>query len=262
MVIPNLTGYRPEPDTSKLWVYEDRLKERMVLKDSGDVDLRPWTSPRHDQKLTSSCVGNSVVKALEIKRIMKYGHENHVDLSRLAVYYLARELMLPPETHIDGGTYISHAFDAARRFGVPTEAEWPWVESKITTPPSFMVMRNAYLHKIDSFYRIRSRGLDRVDEVIRCLRAGNPVVFGTYLDGTWINTKPDVVLKAVTRNESIGRHAMVIVGWVDGKFVIENSWGTGWGDDGFGYLDPSVIAARGSLDFFVAQAGWEEYRNA
>jgi C1A family cysteine protease len=256
----NLNGYRDEPENDKLWSYEDQLRDRMTAGVSGDVDLRPFTSPRHDQRSTSSCVGNSVVKALEIKRIMKHGHEAHVDLSRLAVYYLARELMFPPETHIDNGTYISHAFDALRRFGAPTEADWPWDTGKVLSPPSFMAMRNAYLHKIESFYRIRSRGEERVEEVIRCLRAGNPVVFGTYVNPTWYGVGKDHLLMPVSKNEADGRHATVLVGWVDGKFVGENSWGTGWGDDGFYYMDPSVIADDGSRDFFVAQAGWEEYK--
>lgn len=260
MADPNLKGYRDEPENPNLWIYEDQLKERMKASASGDVDLREFSSPRHNQRATSSCVGNSVVKALEIKRIMKHGHEAHVDLSRLAVYYLARELMFPSETHLDEGTYISHAFDAVRRFGVPTEEQWAWDTSKVTTPPSFMAMRSAYLHKIESFYKIRSRGQDRIDEVVRCLQAGNPVVFGTYVNSTWYGVGEDHILKTVTQNDATGRHATVLVGFKDGKFIGENSWGTGWGDDGFYYMDPAAVADDGAKDFFVAQAGWEEYK--
>ena len=39
-----------------------------------------------------------------------------------------------------------------------------------------------------------------------------------------------------------GGHAICIVGYrEDGRFIVRNSWGTGWGDKGFGYLDPAYI---------------------
>ena len=43
-------------------------------------------------------------------------------------------------------------------------------------------------------------------------------------------------------DEVVGYHAVLIVGWNDnlcggeGAWIIKNSWGTGWGEDGFGYV--------------------------
>jgi C1A family cysteine protease len=236
----------------------------MVYEDSGDADLRPFSGPRHDQRWSNSCVANACIKALEIKRIQKHGLAAHVDLSRLAVYYLARELMSPPETHNDEGTYVSHAFNVLRRFGVPPEANWPFDLDKVNTPPSFMSLRVAYLHKIESYFKIRSTGAARVTEVINCLRAGNPVVFGTNVGDNWYqhykSKGPLVPLKPVPREDRVGLHAVVIVGYVDGMFLIENSWGVTWGDDGYGLVSPELIASPTSKDFWVAQEGFEPYR--
>lgn len=254
----NLRGFREEPDNPKHWGFEERLRARMVLGTAGDVDLRPWTSPRHNQRSTSSCVAQATCKAFEIKRIQKHGHDAHVDLSRLAIYWFARNLMMPKETHLDDGTYISHAFDAMRRFGVPPESAHPWDIAAIFEAPSWDAMRKAYLAKIDSFYKIRSTGQDRVQMVIEALQAGNPVVFGTYVNGTWSRYRKGEVLKPVSKGDSTGRHATCLVGFKDGKFIGENSWGSGWGDDGFYLMDPAVIAHDDSRDFWVAQAGWED----
>jgi len=254
----NTSGFRPEPDNPKHWIFEDQLRDRMVQTTTGDVDLRPWTTPRHNQRWSSSCVAQATVKALEIKRVQEHGHEAHIDLSRLAVYYLCRELMNPPECTVDEGTHISFAFDVIRRFGVPPEEAWPWDLKKLHTPPSWKAMRKAYLHKIESFYKILSGGEDRIQAVIECLQAGNPVVFGTSTGSNWHHYRKGMVLglpSTVT-----GRHATVLVGFEGGKFIGENSWGTSWGDDGFYLMDPKVIAASESRDFWVPQAGFEATR--
>lgn len=256
------SGYREEPDSPKHWGFEDKLRSKLVLTGTGDVDLRPWTSPRHKQGHTNSCVAQATVKALEIKRIQKHGHEAHIDLSRLAVYWMARNLMFPKETDQDNGTHISLAFDAIRRFGVPPEADWPWDTTKLYDAPSWSAMRHAYVSKIMAFYKIRSTGQDRIDMVVEALRAGNPVVYGTNVDGTWDRYQKGQVLLPVSTEDRTGRHATVLVGFQDGKFLGENSWGTGWGDDGFYLLDPSVVAFEGSADFWVPQAGWETYQES
>jgi C1A family cysteine protease len=253
----NDKGFRPEPDSPKHRDYE-LLRAKLASTAVGDVDLRQFTSPRHDQGSTSSCVANATVKALEIKRIMKHGQAAHVDLSRLAVYYLARELMVPQETHLDDGTYVSHAFDVLRRFGVPPEADWPWTPLKVNTPPSWLSMRKAYLHKITAFYKIRQEGAARVQAVRECLSAGNPVVFGTCTGSNWHEYEKGQVLKMPVKQT--GRHATVLVGYSQGRFIGENSWGRNWGDDGFYLMSPEVIENSESRDFWVPQAGWEDYR--
>ena len=41
-----------------------------------------------------------------------------------------------------------------------------------------------------------------------------------------------------------GGHAVAVVGYTStGRFIVRNSWGTGWGDRGFGYVSPAYIAA-------------------
>ena len=250
-------GFRPEPDDPKHWDFA-ALRPRLILQTLGDVDLRPFTSPRHDQKHTSSCVAQATIKALEIKRIQEHGHEAHVDLSRLAVYYLARELMFPPETHNDDGTYVSLAFDVLRRFGVPSEEDWPWDLDKINTPPSWMAMRKAFRRRIKAFYKIKSEGEERVQDVISALRAGNPVVFGTETGRNWHVYRAGDALGLPTKKT--GRHATVLVGYKDGMFIGENSWGSRWGDDGFYLMLPSVIASGKSRDFWVPLTGFEPLR--
>ena len=238
----------PEPNGDKHW---DFTKLQLVEKD-GDVDLRPYTSPRHSQGSTNSCVANAVCKALEIQRILKQGPQAHVDLSRMALYYLARELDRKQDE--DNGTHISLACDALRRFGVPLETDWPWHPARVNHRPDWDAMRSAYGHKIKAFYKIKSSGEDRVKDVIRALRGGCPVVFGTVVGAQWGKYKKDAILKEEKSWD--GRHATVLIGYQDGVFIGENSWGVRWGDQGFYKMDPEVIASSTSGDFWVIQAPW------
>jgi len=251
-----LNGYKPEAIQPKHWIFEDLLQPKLGIP-TGDVDLRPFTSPRHDQQTTNTCVAQSVVKALEINRILAFGQGAHVDLSVLAVYYLAREMMFPPQTHIDDGTHVSHACDVLRRFGVPADSDWPFLDSKVNLSPSWMAMRKAYQHKIGAFYRIKSEGQERVKAVAQAIRTGHPVVYGTLTGANWQDYEKGQVLGAVPDGEQQGRHATVLLGVRGDLFIGENSWGTGWGDDGFYYASPDLIASDKSGDFWVITGSWE-----
>lgn len=270
---PNLSGFRPEPADLAEQHWSFSMVRQAVLTAIGHgaasgaldalaSDLRPYSSPRHDQTTTSSCVANSVVKALEIKRIQKYGIGAHVDLSRLALYYLGRELMDPEETQHDDGMYVSMAAEVLRRFGVCKESDWPFDEQKIFAPPTWTAMRKAYVHKIASWYRIASTGIDRVGDVIANLAADNPVPFGTVIGDDWMNYGPGEVLQKV-EGAIRGRHATVLVGWqphlYGGVFIGENSWGTSWGEDGFYYMAPEVIGAIETSDLLAMAGGWEDW---
>jgi C1A family cysteine protease len=266
-------GWRPEPQSLAdthwgLGRVRDALQTR--AGSGAAADLRSFSVGRQDQRTTNSCVTNAIVKALEILRVKKYGAAAHVDLSRLALYYLARELMLDRsdgtrETAYDEGTFISLGADCLRRFGVCTEAAWPFDLTKVVdTPehnvgPTWRAMRQAYVHKIDAWYRVQSLGTDRVAEVTLALRAGYPVVFGTAIGDNWFHYQAGEVLRVPAQQE--GAHATCLVGWLPdeqgGVFVGENSWNSDWGDDGFYLMAPEVIADWASNDFVVLQAGVE-----
>jgi C1A family cysteine protease len=262
--VKRLGGYRPEPQElqEKHWKFSavrSTVMEQLGVSASLASDLRAFSSPRHDQRTTSSCVAQSVIKALEIKRIMRFGMSRHVDLSVSALYYLARELMLPSETDRDDGTYISLAADCLRRFGICAESEWPFDESRLFTAPSWRAMRRAFQNKISAWYRIDTTGADRVRDVILALAAGSPVPYGTTVGPNWRGYTAGAVLGKTDDIE--GRHATTLVGWDPqlhgGVFIGENSWGTSWGDNGFYLISPEVIAAYESNDFIAITGSWE-----
>ena len=63
-----------------------------------------------------------------------------------------------------------------------------------------------------------------------------PILTRLDVDATWdaaTATKGNLdQYKPKTRR---GGHAVALVGYTPDRFIVRNSWGTGWGDKGFGY---------------------------
>jgi len=298
-----LNGYRPAPKElsdshPKFEIVRDRMASRAGTDYEGKAsDLRAFSPKRHNQLRSSSCVAQSTVRAAELKRVYKIFLEGqaegldipsalaeaksgHVALSRLALYFLSRELMDPQETDQDGGTYVSCAAEALRSFGVCREERrgpddrsfWPFdlgvnpatQKMRIFDSPPWIVMREAYLHKISAWYRLETSGDDRVRDVILALAAGNPVVYGTKVDGQWQTYDGSTPLGTMT-GKALGGHATVLEGWDPAKqlFLGENSWGEEWGvpgpdgSGGFYEMTPEKVASSESNDFVVIEGGWE-----
>jgi len=251
-MIKHPTGFLPEPPNPKHKSFEGLLRPRLMrppLRERGFVDMRNLSLNRRDQGQTQSCVGQSVTKALEIREASKKGIKNVTPLSVLEVYYLAREIMFPKQTGWDSGTFISHACDAARRFGVCPEVDWPFDPSKINVPPSWAAMRHAYQHRAAAFYKIESTGDARVQMVREALANFYPVVIGTDVGDNWDEYEKGAILQ-VCPNPT-GKHATTLIGDMDGNFIGENSWGENWGDKGFYLMDPAVIASNQTYECWV-----------
>jgi C1A family cysteine protease len=245
----HLNGYLPDPESDKDYVYGQHWKAAPV--EAASVDLRAYSRGIQDQRQTGSCVAHAVIKAIEIRDALE--GKPHVDYSTLHLYYLSRNLQVPRKTHVDAGTHIRLACDAARKSGVCLESEWPFLPSKVNRPPSWLAMQSAYRRKIDGFYRIRARGEKRLEEIRECLRGGYPVIFGTAVDETWHRYQegsPD--LKPA--ESPTGRHATVLVGYGGDRFIGENSWGASWGVGGFYYAHESLLVDSATRDIWVVKS--------
>ena len=199
------------------------------------VDLRPFMTKVEDQGQTSSCVANAVVGAYEywLKRLT--GKE--VDVSRLFVYYNAR--WRNGDQDVDDGSVIQLAMESLGDFGICSEGSWPFDPKILTVKPN----RSSYQEASELRVKDMTQVPVRLDAWRQALAEGLPIVFGTVLFDSFdqCNERHGVVPmpspKDLGRAEH-GGHAMCCVGYsdVDKVFIVRNSWGDEWGDQGYCYM--------------------------
>ena len=92
---PLIEGHIADSEDGDYYSYEDKFQGQGKTANTtfGETspDVTPYTSPRHNQKRTNSCVAQSICKAMEIRNIIRNGPEAHKDLSVRALWYLGRE---------------------------------------------------------------------------------------------------------------------------------------------------------------------------
>lgn len=83
-----------------------------------------------------------------------------------------------------------------------------------------------------------------VDDVKKVLSAGCPVHVSMNTGTAFSDVGRDGRFNAAEAPSGRhGRHAMLIVGYAGNFFTLKNSWGTGWGDQGYCYVPKNVLAA-------------------
>jgi WD40 repeat protein len=183
-----------------------------------------------------SVVGQAVATALEFQ-IAKATHEDH-PISARYIYYVARQASGTAEW--DSGAVIADAITALSKNGAVEDSVWPYVPGQYAVKPPAAV-ENAKRFRITNAKQVKG-----LDELKSALIQNGPVVAGITLYQSAFGAeaaKTGVIPLPAPKERVRGGHAIVIVGYDDNrrrvKFV--NSWGSGWGDHGFGYLSYEYI---------------------
>ena len=185
-----------------------------------------------DQHDLGSCVGNAIANAYELMVRQKYP-DQFVELSRLFVYYNAREL--EGDIANDSGAYIRTGLSAVKKWGICTEALWPYYINRFTVKPTPECYADAAKRKITEYYQLAT-----AEDMIETLNNNQPVIIGMSVYESFDRTsKNDPVVAIPDSSDTyLGGHAVTVIGYdLDRQlFLFKNSYGTGWGDGGYGYI--------------------------
>lgn len=211
-----------------------------AMVDWRNKDGKNWVSPILDQGNCGSCVAFAAVGVLETQyKIASLLPTMNIKLS-------PQHLFACGGGGCDSGWYPSSAANFIQKKGVPDEACSPYISGATGQDVACQAScANAPQRslKISSF-TTPTRGSKNIQAVKQALQTG-PVVttldvyadFMAYAGGVYQHTT----------GEALGGHAISIVGYDDSKqaFIIRNSWGQTWGENGFGYVSYSDYSGVG-----------------
>lgn len=229
------------------------------------IDLRAWCSPIENQGSLGSCTAHAAVGVVEYFEKRAFG--KHIDGSRLFVYKATRNLM---GVTGDTGAWLRNTMGALALTGIAPEKYWPYDVAKFDNDPSSFVYAVADNYEAVKYFChdplgqniARSTVLSRVKTY---LAAGIPSMFGFYGFNSFNNSdvKGGIPFPCPGEQAKWG-HAIVAIGYDDNKkikntlcnketkgaLLIRNSWGTGWGDNGYGWLPYEYVLKGFALDFW------------
>lgn len=276
--LPSLKDYTEEsaqiPEMAEKLGVLPLKAEPEAIELPASVDLRNWCSPIENQLDLGSCTAHAAVGVIEYFERRAYG--KYLDGSRLFVYKTTRNLM---GVRGDTGAWLRNTIGALALCGVPPEKYYPYTTRKdpgqggertFDDEPSSFVYALAENFEALNYFCHDPQGMnvppkEVLFSVKKYLAAGIPSMFGFFGFPSFNDTDvkggipfPDLGEKA------IWGHAVVAVGYDDNKtikntrsnkettgaFLIRNSWGTDWGEQGYGWLPYAYVLHNFAVDFW------------
>ncbi|PYP87039.1 MAG: cysteine protease [Candidatus Angelobacter sp. Gp1-AA117] len=228
------------------------------------VDLRQFCSPIEDQGRLGSCTANAAAGLVEYFERRAFG--KFVDASRLFIYKTTRDLL---GWTGDTGAYLRSAMEALVLFGTPPERYWPYDITKFDIEPSAFLYALGSNYQATKYFRLDPNGAPTtqvLQNIKAYLAAGFPSMFGFPVYDEYMHVPADGKAAFPSAHSTYyGGHANVAVGYDDniniggqaGALLVRNSWGTGWGLQGYAWLSYKYVTAGLATDWWsVVDQKW------
>jgi Effector-associated domain 1/Papain family cysteine protease len=228
-----------KPGNEDLKAFADAYEKSRQARPPEEIDLSAWVTV-HDSGAEGTVAGIAVASAMEIS----LGRQGKPGL--VSARFLYEKAKKHDEAGLSEGTFLTSVLYVAEQFGAPPEDAWPYRAGDRGLPAG----KTWDQLEAAAIYRARSFRLGSYDDIPGELSKGRPVVAGVKVfQETWMSADsagtgridppaPDATL--------IGGHAIAIIGAKpsDGSIRFANSWGTGWGDGGFGSMSKESLEAH------------------
>ena len=230
----------PSERTDEDWFFEDAADAEVVaaappVPPSKNLRAAWWAIG--DQKATGSCVGWATADSVVRWYLVQANRIARTELlSPRFIWMAAKEtdqFNTRPTTFVEAeGTSLKAALDIARKYGVLKDALLPFDSGQLYPGSAKALYATAAQLKILAYFNLGTN----LSNWRTWLATKGPILTRLTVDDTWQNaTATKGALDECREETATGGHAVALVGYRPGRFIVRNSWGTGWGDKGFAY---------------------------
>lgn len=220
------------------------------------IDLRKWFPPTINQGKLPICTAATVVGMASY--LAKRAHGVDSTISTLFNYRVSRALGGDPDHQ---GSWLRYAMAAWALCGVIEEQYWPFKADMLDTDPPAFCFAVAQNFRSVCQFRVDHTAptQEYLDALRKTLARGLPVTLGMHLHPSLVQSFSTGIIPVPGKDEqALGGHAVLLVGYDDdkdvsvpagtpgappegthsqpGAFLIRNSWGQDWAEDGYGWL--------------------------
>jgi C1A family cysteine protease len=177
-----------------------------------------------NQQQTGSCVAHAIALVIEYFSRLQ-GDDNR----EMSVGYIYGNRST--STYTGKGMYVRDALEAARKYGDVVQTMFPYNKEvpeiiELFNEQFIKISPDAYANRITYYYRVYNE-----NDIKAALMQHGPVVFSMewYSD---IKIKNGIMNTKQESSPKNGHHCMVIYGWNKDGWLMQNSWGVFFGDNG------------------------------
>jgi len=266
---PDFRDYTEEEKSVKAMLKKVGVEKAAKVTVPTTIDLRAWCPPIENQGSLGSCTANAGVAMMEYFERRAFG--KHIDASRLFLYKATRIML---HWTGDTGAFLRSTMGALVLFGAPPEEYWPYIVADYEKEPPAFCYAFAQNYQAIQYYRLDPPGTTKsalLTHIKTNLAGGIPSMFGFTVYASYTQAGTTGKIPYPTKGEKIvGGHAVVAVGYDDnlkikntftgatetkGALLIRNSWGTGWGSNGYGWLPYEYVLKGLAIDWWAMLKG-------
>jgi hypothetical protein len=233
-------GYLDPKQFEKANIYESLDSTKDPLPEA--ANLRKYAPTVGNQGHQGSCVAwSSAYAARTIEEAARTGADPNS--LRFSPSFLYNQIGLE---NCDG-SYIERAMEFMTRSGSVPYSQFPYDDQDCSKQPDQQLLEEARQYKMRGFNRLTPGDRNNVIDlhaIKENISQGAPVVIGMQVGGSYMQNMMGKDLWEPTAEDrsmlGFGGHAQCVVAYDDrkygGAFLIMNSWGTEWGDNGFAWV--------------------------
>jgi C1A family cysteine protease len=213
------------------------------------VDLRSKCPPVYDQGQLGSCTANAIGAAFEFDQMKQ--RRKAFTPSRLFIYY--NERAIEGTVDSDSGAQIRDGVKSVAKQGVCPETQWPYEIEEFRKKPPRPCYTEGRKNQAIQYLRLTQA----LSQLKGCLAEGFPFVFGFAVYESFESAevaKSGHAPMPKAHESMLGGHAVLAVGYDEANqwFIVRNSWGKGWGMQGYFTLPyPYLLQPSLSSDFWT-----------